>query len=121
MRFALLDDVPAPLAVYPPGGIVSDSTQLQGSALAFTVEKTLCDDPVSQTPNSDGDQCVCKQGFFDADLQDGELVCQQCAVGTYRDNIVDPTCLRLRQHEVLLMQLDAPDQPTSENKRYSYI
>jgi hypothetical protein len=93
VRYALVDDVPEPLAVYPPGGVVTDSTQLQGSALAFTIEKTPCDDPVSQTPNSDGDQCVCKQGFFDADPQDGELICQQCAVGTYRDNIVDPTCL----------------------------
>jgi hypothetical protein len=93
VRYALLDDVPAPLAVYPPGGVVTDSTQLQGSALAFTVEKTLCVAPASQTPNSDGDQCVCRQGFFDADLQDDELVCEPCAVGTYRDNIVDPTCL----------------------------
>jgi hypothetical protein len=52
VRFALLDDVPEPLTVYPPGGVVTDSTQLQGSALAFTVEKTLCDDPVSQTPTA---------------------------------------------------------------------
>jgi hypothetical protein len=92
VRFALVDDVPEPLAVYPPGGVVTDSTQLQGSALAFTVVKTLCAAPASQTPNGDGDQCVCKQGFFDADPTDGELSCEPCAVGSFRDDITAATC-----------------------------
>ena len=93
VRYALVDDVPVPMATYPSGGAVTDSTQLQGSALAFTIERTVCEDPDSQTTNSDGDVCVCKQGFYDADLLDGELICGACAVGTYRDNIVDPTCV----------------------------
>ena len=58
------------LAVYP--GNLSDATQLQGSALAFTITKTTCSDPTSQTPNSDGDQCKCQKGFFDADKDDGD-------------------------------------------------
>jgi hypothetical protein len=92
VRFALVDDVPEPLAVYPPAGVVTDSTQLQGSALDFTVVKTLCAAPASQTPNGDGDQCVCKQGFFDADPTDGELSCEPCAVGSFRDDITAATC-----------------------------
>jgi hypothetical protein len=92
VRFALLDDVPAPLAVYPPDGVVTDPTQLQGSALAFTIIETTCSDPASQTPNSDGDVCKCQKGFFDADKDDGETICEPCAVGTYRDDIEADTC-----------------------------
>jgi hypothetical protein len=92
VRYALLDDRPEPLAAYPSGGVVTDPTQLQGSALAFTIERKECADPDSQTTNSDGDLCVCKQGFFDTDLLDDELICEACAVGTYRDNIQQPFC-----------------------------
>jgi hypothetical protein len=49
-------------------------------------------DPTTQTANADGDACVCRHGFFDADPQDGELVCEPCAVGSFRDDITAVTC-----------------------------
>ena len=93
VRRATLTDIPASLTAYPPNGELDDATEMRGSVLTFDIVQRECVDPASQTPDSDGAECVCRQGFFDADPQDGELVCDPCAVGTYRDNIQDPTCL----------------------------
>ena len=93
VRRATLTDIPASLTAYPPNGELDDATEMRGSVLTFDIVLRECVDPASQTPDSDGAECVCRQGFFDADPQDGELVCDPCAVGTYRDNIQDPTCL----------------------------
>jgi hypothetical protein len=35
---------------------------------------------------------VCKRGFFDATPADGELSCEPCAVGSFRDDITAVTC-----------------------------
>jgi len=93
VRYVTDEEVPEELAAYPSSGRLDDDPlQLQGSALVYTVQRRVCDDPATQTANADGDACVCRRGFFDADPQDGELVCEPCAVGTYRDDTDDVTC-----------------------------
>ena len=93
LHLLTLTHTPTLTQAYPSSGRLDDDPQqLQGSALVYTVERRVCDDPATQTTNADGDVCVCRRGFFDATPADGELSCEPCAVGSYRDDITAVTC-----------------------------